>query len=100
MPVLEITYICQECGKESSENNRGMICEYCFGHLRGEGAPGIHGTRDSFGIKNSFKDDSTGKEIDNWKTWEKAGYRDALSFTKNSDMKKKIKDNIKKRRNV
>jgi hypothetical protein len=36
----------------------------------------VQGTRDSFGIKNAFKDKTTGETIDTWGKWEKAGYRD------------------------
>lgn len=36
--------------------------------------PGITGTRDGFGIKNAFKDPETGVIIDNWKSWERAGF--------------------------
>lgn len=59
--------------------------------------PGITGTRDNFGIKNAFKDDASGKTIDNWKSWEKAGYRKPLEVTKNNTIKEKIKEKIKKK---
>jgi len=53
------------------------------------------GTRDGFGIKNEFTDHLTGKPIDNWRSWEKAGYRNPLDTTKNRIVKEKIKEKIK-----
>ena len=93
--ILEIKYICQSCGEESSPENKGMICEHCGGKLIGMGGPGINGTRDSFGIKKSFRD-VDGNNVDNWRTWEKAGYRDPLSVHRNHDVKEKIKEKINK----
>ena len=52
-----------------------MICPICSGQLKGT-APGIHGTRDGFGIKNAFRDGRTGMVVDTWKKWEKAGYKE------------------------
>ena len=40
----------------------------------------------------------TGKEIDTWKKWEKAGYRNPVEVTKNHQAREKIKENIKKRK--
>ena len=80
----DIPKFCPKCGKIA---DRLLSC------------PAILGTRDSFGIKNEFQDDDTGQTIDNWKTWEKAGYRNPVETTKNHAMKEKIKDNIKKRKN-
>ena len=63
------------------------------------GTPAIVGTMDNFGFNNQFEDDVTGKTIDNWKTWEKAGYRQPKDVTRNHDVKEKIKvkmDKIKK----
>lgn len=51
----------------------------------------VIGTRDNFGIGKGFYDENTGKFIDNWKDWEKAGYKDAVSFHKNSRVKAGIK---------
>ena len=56
----------------------------------------ISGTRDSFGIKNAFKNED-GQTIDTWKKWEKAGYRNAVEVTKNNTVKEKIKDKIEKK---
>ena len=96
MSALDVDYICLSCGKESDESNRGMLCEYCGGKLLGVGAPGISGTRDNFGIKKSFKDGSTGKTIDNWKSWERAGYRNPLETVKDHNVKEGIKRKIDK----
>lgn len=96
--ALEIEYICQSCGHVSDPDNRSMVCD-CGGYLKGVGCPGVTGTRDSFGVGKSFKDDDTGKEIDNWKSWEKAGYRNPLDTVKNHNVREGIKrkmDKIKK----
>ena len=54
--------------------------------------PNITGTRDNFGIRKSFIDKETGKEIDNFKSWEKAGYREPTeSGLFDSNMKQEIK---------
>ena len=44
----------------------------------------ISGTRDSFGIGKEFIDPESGKTIDNWSAWEKAGYKPAKSTLKGS----------------
>lgn len=96
MAVLDIDYICQDCGMRSSDSHMGMLCEDCGGKLKGYGSPGVHGTRDSFGIKNSFKDDQTGIEVDTWKKWEKAGFRNPLETIKDGNVKAGIKRKIDK----
>lgn len=93
MNVIDIDYACLSCGEYNPERPNGMICK-CGGKIRGD-APGICGTRDSFGIKKAFRD-SDGKEIDNWKSWEKAGYRNPLDVVKNDAVKQQIKEKIKK----
>ena len=93
--MVLVVYSCLDCGEESSENNRGMICEFCGGRLRGEG-PSISGTKDGFGISKSFKDNESGKTIDTWKKWEKAGYRNPLETTKNHFVREKTKEKIEK----
>ena len=94
--MLEFKYICIGCGKEKPEYFHGMICPYCQGDLRGTGCPGITGTRDNFGVMKSFKDINTGKTIDNWKSWEKAGYRNPMDVVKDKGVKSKIKDKVRK----
>lgn len=98
MAVL-VEYRCIDCGFIPDDSYTKMICPSCGGRIRGDG-PGITGTRDNFGIKKVFNDDETGKEIDNWKSWEKAGYRNPVEVTRNHQLKEKIKQNIKKRRNT
>jgi len=77
-----------------------MICPNCSGDLKGEGMPSITGTRDSFGIGKAFiheNEDGSKKEITTWKEWEKAGYKDAVTFHKGA-MKEKIKESKEKRK--
>ena len=89
-------YFCVGCGKQKPKNaKRGMICLYCGGDLRGE-APGITGTKDGFGISKSFIDERSGKEIDTWPKWEKAGYRNVE--VKNHTLNEQIKEGVKKRK--
>lgn len=57
--------------------------------------PGITGTRDNFGIKKEFYDVKTGQYINNYKTWEKAGFK-STSDLKPGRMKKMIKAKEKK----
>ena len=75
--MFKIEYICSRCGKKPSDNHSSMLCK-CGGDIRGQSC-GINGTRDSFGIGKNFRDERTGKEIDNWRSWERAGFRDPLS---------------------
>ena len=56
----------------------------------------VIGTRDGFGIKNEFRDEESGKTIDNWKSWEKAGYRNPLDVIGNHTVKEKVKRKIDK----
>lgn len=92
--MIDIEFICQRCGKKSPEEDLSMLCR-CGGHLRGVGLPSVSGTRDSFGISRAFKGDD-GKTIDNWRTWEKAGYRNPLDTVKDHNVREKIKDKISK----
>ena len=56
------------------------------------GIPAVINTRDSFGIGKEFLDKGTGKVIDNWGKWEKAGFRDPMdSATLNNDCKNIVK---------
>ena len=97
--LCKVDYICQDCGEKASDDYAFMICQYCGGQLHGHGGPGISGTRDSFGIKKSFMN-CDGKTIDNWKIWEREGYKNPLEVTKNNVVKEKIKDNIKRRKKI
>ena len=57
--------------------------------------PGIR-TSDTFGFKNHFYDEKTKTWIDTRNKWEKAGYRDPLETTNNSNVKSGIKRKIEK----
>lgn len=96
--VLSISYICVNCGNEKPEWNDSMICHICRGDLKGNGFPTVTGTRDQFGIGKNFiheNDDGSKKEITTWREWEKAGYKDAVSFHK-GQVKEKIKEKMDK----
>ena len=57
--------------------------------------PSVIGTRDGFGIGKGWVKD--GKVIDNWKSWERAGYcdpKDSPNLT--SDQKAQIKRKVEK----
>ena len=97
-------YECRDCKRITSvicsvnERDDFKKCE-CGGRVdRFIGQPMVVGTRDNFGIKNEFRDDSNGQTIDNWKSWEKAGYRNPLETTKNHSVKEKIKEQIEKKK--
>jgi len=66
--------------------------------IKSKQCPGITGTRDNFGIGKSFIDERTGKEIDNWKSWERAGYSETGEI-KNNKLKEMVKEKKEKRRN-
>lgn len=91
-----IEYKCIDCGRKPPKNYCKMVCPYCKqdsgypGRIRGEG-PGIMGTKDIFGIRKSFQDDESGETIDNWRTWEKRGFRNPLEVTKDNTVVEKIK---------
>jgi hypothetical protein len=72
-----------------------MICDQCGGDMVGQGFPGLNGTRDNFGVLKAFTDEKTGKTIDNWKAWEKAGYRQPLDVIKNDVVRQSVKKKIK-----
>ena len=96
MPLCKVDYICLDCGEKASDDYPFMICQFCGGHLKGHGGPSVTGTRDNFGIKKSFIDDETGEDIDNWKSWERHGYRNPVEVTRNNTVKEKIKRKIDK----
>jgi hypothetical protein len=59
----------------------------------------VTGTRDSFGVGSEFYDKKTGKVIDNWKTWNEAGYRDPVKdgmLDDQPDVKAGVKRKIEK----
>ena len=79
-----------DCGKEIPDNYISRICRW-GGDLRGKGFPSVTGTRDSFGIGRQFIDKKSGKVIDNFKSWEKAGYRDPMDTPEFKDIRNEIK---------
>ena len=96
--VLDITYKCLNCGF-SPDEPKSMICPKCGGDLRGQGMPSVTGTRDGFGIGRKFyhtNEDGSRKEITTWREWEKAGYKDAISDTRNSTVREMAKEKMKK----
>ena len=95
MSKVLIAYICIDCGKTPPEDYMSMICPHCRGRIRGSG-PGVTGTRDNFGVGMAFTDDESGKTIDNWKSWEKAGFRKPLEVTNDHVVKEKVKEKISK----
>lgn len=90
--MIQIIFACIKCGKIYGEP-KSMICR-CGGELRGSGFPGIVNTRDSFGVGREFYDPKTGKYIDNFKSWEKAGFRNpGDTGAKNAGIiKEKVRD--------
>lgn len=57
--------------------------------------PGVTGTRDSFGVRKEFYDPQSGQYINNWKSWEKAGFR-SVDTIKNDYVKKQAKQKMKR----
>lgn len=106
MPIYE--FECPTCGEEKdvmrtmAESNNPENCSVCGTTMtRLISCPNISGTRDGFGIKKSFihdNPDGTKKEIDNWRSWEKSGYRPALECIKKPRMKEMVKEGIAKRK--
>jgi hypothetical protein len=90
--VIQITYTCQRCGIEL-EDISSFICE-CGGEFKGTGMPGITGGRDNFGIRREFYDIKTGKYIDNFKSWERAGFKEpgAVDGRNSKFIKEKVKE--------
>lgn len=93
---MQFNYRCRDCGKEKPDNSEKMICVFCGGDIKGQSA-GVIGTRDGFGIGKEFVDERSGKEIDNWRSWEKAGFRDKCSTT-NHNFKEQVKEQKEKRK--
>ncbi len=77
---------------------RRMLCPKCNGDMRPKDFNlAITGTRDSFGIGKGFRDPKTGKVIDNFRTWEREGYKDYKDDpTLSSDIRQQIKRKVEK----
>lgn len=96
MPLYE--YECCErffVTKGMDKSSELEICPKC-GQLaqRIYTPPRVTGTRDSFGIGKEFKD-KDGRVIDNWKSWERAGYKDARDVT-TGEAKRQVERKIEK----
>jgi len=98
MPIYE--YKCEKCKldyekcKPMAESDTSEYCKVCGCELsRVFNTPGITGGRDGFGIGKGWVTDK-GVEVDNWKTWEKEGYRDPLN---SPNIKAKVKEGIKRK---
>ena len=69
--------------------------------LESRQCPGIIGTRDTFGIGTEFRDETTGKVVDNYRTWEKLGYmpvKDTFNMKdKRGDIKAQVKEKLDKK---
>lgn len=92
---MVVEYKCIECNWEMPEGYESMICK-CGGDMRPTHLFGLTGTRDNFGIKNAFRDEKTGKEVDNFKSWERAGYKQPLDVIKNDKVRDGIKTKLEK----
>ena len=71
------------------------------GIIKSRKCPGIHGTRDTFGIGKEFWDPKTMQWIDTNKKWERAGFRNALDMPddkRTPGYKNLLKEKIKKQR--
>ena len=103
MPIYE--YECNECHQTfdficNIEDRNNQKCPSCGGKATKLMANlMVTGTRDNFGIKKEFIDDQNGETIDNWKSWEKAGFRNPVEMHKGAKMKEKIQEKIKKVKN-
>lgn len=93
-PVPLYNYYCKDHGefdvaKSMNDCKREECCPECGRVATKLFNFAISGTRDNFGIKNAFVSDK-GEVIDNWKSWEKAGYRQA----KDCNLKRNLKEQI------
>ncbi len=95
-------YNCLRCGtqdisKPISECSKTEHCPFCDEVMRKDySGIAVQGTRDNFGVGMAFTDDESGKTIDNWKSWEKAGFRKPLEVTNDHVVKEKVKEKISK----
>lgn len=101
MPIYE--YRCEECNNQIDifkGFEDSAVSEQCFRCNKPMrkliSIPHITGTRDGFGLRE-WTDERTGQRVDNWKSWEKAGYRDPMDSPtiKHKDVVKAKKKAIK-----
>ena len=103
----QYSFECKECLQvfdillKISDRNKKQECSNCKCKLVRllPSKLAVHGTRDSFGIKNAFRDDKTGKMVDTWKKWEKAGFENPIDTLKGNDIKERVKEKIDKKSN-
>jgi len=90
---------CRSCGKEFPDSNRDTFCS-CGGLINGFTIR-VGNTRDSFGVSKEFYDHKTGKYINNYKDWEKAGFRDFKDIKdhRNDNITKLTKEKLKSKSN-
>jgi hypothetical protein len=82
-----------------SDSDSNETCDNCGEEMEKEPSPvNIIGTRDGFGIGMEFYDTKAGKVIDNYKDWEKAGYRQAKDYTSDNEGKEKLREGKAKRK--
>jgi len=95
-------YRCDVCDIETdvvkpmAQSSSREVCECGETMRRIYTMPSVTGTADTFGIGKAFRDEKTGQEINNWKSWEKAGYCDPRDVTNNSRVKSEINRKIEK----
>lgn len=101
MPLYE--YLCEKCNqsynvdKPVAQVSNEEHCECGETLRRVYTAPRITGTRDSFGVGKGFYCQYTKKYITDFKTWERAGYKEPTDDPNlPHHMKEKIKEKVKK----
>ena len=99
--LFEINYSCIDCDWNAPKEYNSMICKRCGGDLKSDRNVMVLNSRDAFWRDNPkpfYHTDDNGRtrEITNFKSWEKAGYRDAISCTKDSNVRRGIKRKVEK----
>lgn len=96
-------YYCQKCDeqrivckplKQCSKVEQCIVCKTLM--RRVYTAPALTNTRDGFQRENKKPFIHEGREITTWKEWEKAGYRNPLEVTKDSNIRAGTKEKIEK----
>lgn len=96
MPVY--AYLCTKCNfqryvyKEIKDSDTKEKCKCGNEMYKDFSGIGITGTRDNFGVGKAFVNEQTGQTIDNWKSWERAGYKSALEHSDPN-----IRDQVKRK---
>jgi hypothetical protein len=86
---------CKQCLKTYKDTTRNTFCK--CGGVMNDLKISIGNTRDSFGVGKEFYDSKTGKYINNWKSWEKAGFKDFKDVKdhRNDNLTKLTKEKMK-----